>query len=55
LEIVERKIPEPAAGFVRIKIEACGICHRDAMSKRSTFTAGKGAAFCPKVSLHHQD
>ncbi len=33
LEIVERKIPEPAAGFVRIKIEACGICHSDAMTK----------------------
>src|SRR5919106_1704746 len=32
-EIVERKIPEPAAGFVRIKIEACGICHSDAMTK----------------------
>ena len=33
LEIVERKIPEPATGFVRIKIEACGICHSDAMTK----------------------
>jgi D-arabinose 1-dehydrogenase-like Zn-dependent alcohol dehydrogenase len=35
LEIVERKIPEPAAGFVRIKIEACGICHSDAMTKEA--------------------
>ena len=33
LEIVERKIPEPGAGSVRIKIEACGICHSDAMTK----------------------
>ena len=32
-EIIERKPPEPAAGFVRIKIEACGICHSDAMTK----------------------
>jgi D-arabinose 1-dehydrogenase-like Zn-dependent alcohol dehydrogenase len=33
IEIVEREIPEPAAGSVRIKIEACGICHSDAMTK----------------------
>jgi len=33
LEIVEREIPEPAAGSVRIKVEACGICHSDSMTK----------------------
>ncbi len=33
LEIVEREIPEPGAGTVRIKVEACGICHSDAMTK----------------------
>jgi D-arabinose 1-dehydrogenase-like Zn-dependent alcohol dehydrogenase len=33
LEIVEREIPEPGAGQVRIKVEACGICHSDAMTK----------------------
>jgi len=32
-EIVEREIPEPGAGQVRIKVEACGICHSDAMVK----------------------
>ena len=32
-EIVEREIPEPGAGQVRIKVEACGICHSDAMTK----------------------
>ncbi len=32
-EIVEREMPEPGAGFVRIKIEACGICHSDALTK----------------------
>ena len=32
-EIVEREIPEPGAGSVRVKIEACGICHSDAMTK----------------------
>ena len=30
LEAVERPIPEPRAGQVRIKVEACGICHSDA-------------------------
>jgi D-arabinose 1-dehydrogenase-like Zn-dependent alcohol dehydrogenase len=32
-EIVEREIPQPDAGSVRVKIEACGICHSDAMTK----------------------
>jgi len=32
-EIVERAIPEPAAGWVRIKVQACGICHSDSMVK----------------------
>jgi alcohol dehydrogenase len=29
LEIVEREIPEPGPGFVRIKVQACGVCHSD--------------------------
>ena len=32
-EIVDREIPEPRAGQVRIKVEACGICHSDVMTK----------------------
>jgi len=30
---VERKIPEPAPGQVRIKVQACGICHSDSLTK----------------------
>jgi D-arabinose 1-dehydrogenase-like Zn-dependent alcohol dehydrogenase len=30
LELVEREIPNPGPGQVRIKVEACGICHSDA-------------------------
>ncbi|WP_119460105.1 alcohol dehydrogenase [Rhodospirillaceae bacterium SYSU D60014] len=37
LELVERDIPEPRPGQVRIKIQACGICHSDAFSKEGTF------------------
>jgi len=33
LEIVEREIPQPGAGQVRVKVEACGVCHSDAMTK----------------------
>ena len=33
LEIVEREIPEPGPGAVRIKVEACGICHSDVLTK----------------------
>jgi D-arabinose 1-dehydrogenase-like Zn-dependent alcohol dehydrogenase len=32
-ELVERDIPQPTAGQVRIKIQACGICHSDALVK----------------------
>jgi D-arabinose 1-dehydrogenase-like Zn-dependent alcohol dehydrogenase len=32
-ELVERDIPEPGAGQVRIKVEACGICHSDSIVK----------------------
>jgi propanol-preferring alcohol dehydrogenase len=30
LRVVERPVPEPEAGQVRIRVEACGICHTDA-------------------------
>jgi D-arabinose 1-dehydrogenase-like Zn-dependent alcohol dehydrogenase len=36
-EIVERPIPEPGRTQVRIKVEACGICHSDAIVKESGF------------------
>src|SRR6266566_8770307 len=32
-ELVEREIPEPGRGQVRVKIEACGICHSDVLVK----------------------
>jgi D-arabinose 1-dehydrogenase-like Zn-dependent alcohol dehydrogenase len=32
-EIVERDIPEPGPGSVRIKVQACGICHSDSLTK----------------------
>jgi D-arabinose 1-dehydrogenase-like Zn-dependent alcohol dehydrogenase len=32
-ELVERDVPEPGAGQVRVKVEACGICHSDALVK----------------------
>jgi D-arabinose 1-dehydrogenase-like Zn-dependent alcohol dehydrogenase len=36
-EIVERLIPEPGAGSVRIKVQACGICHSDSLVKEGAF------------------
>jgi D-arabinose 1-dehydrogenase-like Zn-dependent alcohol dehydrogenase len=32
-ELVERPIPEPGPGTVRIKVLACGICHSDSLTK----------------------
>jgi D-arabinose 1-dehydrogenase-like Zn-dependent alcohol dehydrogenase len=32
-EIVEREIPKPGVGQVRIKVQACGVCHSDVLTK----------------------
>ena len=37
LEIVERDIPEPGARQVRIKVQACGVCHSDSFTKEGLF------------------
>jgi D-arabinose 1-dehydrogenase-like Zn-dependent alcohol dehydrogenase len=31
-EVVEREIPTPGAGHVRIKVQACGVCHSDVLT-----------------------
>jgi len=31
-QIVEREIPKPGAGHVRIKVQACGVCHSDVLT-----------------------
>jgi D-arabinose 1-dehydrogenase-like Zn-dependent alcohol dehydrogenase len=47
-ELVERDIPEPGAGQVRVKIEACGICHSDVLVKEGLWP---GLQF-PRVPGH---
>src|SRR5216684_853556 len=37
LEVVDRPIPNPPANWVRVKVEACGICHSDAMVQAGHF------------------
>lgn len=32
-ELVERDIPAPPSGHVRIRVQACGVCHSDALTK----------------------
>jgi D-arabinose 1-dehydrogenase-like Zn-dependent alcohol dehydrogenase len=36
-QIVEREIPDPGAGHVRIKVQACGVCHSDALTKEGSW------------------
>jgi D-arabinose 1-dehydrogenase-like Zn-dependent alcohol dehydrogenase len=36
IEMVEREIPEPGDGEVRIRVEACGVCHSDSFTKEGT-------------------
>jgi D-arabinose 1-dehydrogenase-like Zn-dependent alcohol dehydrogenase len=47
-ELVERAIPEPRAGQVRVKVEACGICHSDVFVKEGLWP---GLAY-PRVPGH---
>jgi D-arabinose 1-dehydrogenase-like Zn-dependent alcohol dehydrogenase len=47
-EIVEREIPNPKAGQVRIKVQACGVCHSDVVTKDGLFP---GIAY-PRVPGH---
>ena len=36
-EIVEREIPQPGPGHVRIRVQACGVCHSDSVTKDGVF------------------
>ena len=36
-EIVERQIPKPGPGQVRIKVRACGVCHSDVFTKEGSW------------------
>jgi len=36
-EMIERVIPEPPAGSVRVRVEACGVCHSDSVTKEGLF------------------
>jgi D-arabinose 1-dehydrogenase-like Zn-dependent alcohol dehydrogenase len=47
-ELVERNTPDPARGQVRIKVEACGICHSDVLVKDGLWP---GLAY-PRVPGH---
>jgi D-arabinose 1-dehydrogenase-like Zn-dependent alcohol dehydrogenase len=33
IELVEREVPQPGASQVRVRVQACGICHSDAFVK----------------------
>jgi len=37
IEIVERPVPEVRPGTVRVRVEACGICHSDSLTKEGQF------------------
>jgi D-arabinose 1-dehydrogenase-like Zn-dependent alcohol dehydrogenase len=62
-EVVERPIPEPRRDQVRIKVEACGICHSDVLTKEGYWSgiqypripgheiAGRIDAIGPDVTL----
>ena len=36
-ELVERELPEPKRGEVRVRVQACGVCHSDSIAKDGLF------------------
>lgn len=36
-EVVDEPVPEPGPGSVRIKVQACGVCHSDSFTKEGGF------------------
>jgi alcohol dehydrogenase, propanol-preferring len=36
-EVVEREVPSPGPGEIRIKVEACGICHSDGLTRSGAY------------------
>lgn len=36
-ELVEKEIPSPTKGSVRVKVQACGVCHSDSFTKEGVF------------------
>src|SRR3989442_8501933 len=48
LRVVERQVSEPATGQVRIRVEACGICHTDAATVTGIYPGLK----LPRVPGH---
>lgn len=48
LRLVERKLSEPGPGQVRIRVEACGVCHTDA----ATVTGAYPGLVLPRVPGH---
>jgi len=47
LEIVQRDIPEPGAGQVLIRLEACGLCHTDIHAARGDWPVKPALPFVP--------
>lgn len=36
-QVVDREIPQPGPGQVRVKVKACGVCHSDSITKEGLF------------------
>lgn len=52
LELVEREVPEPRRGEVRVRVEACGVCHSDSLIDRGRQVPG--ISF-PRIPGHEID
>lgn len=48
LELVTREVEDPQAGWVRVKVQACGVCHSDSLTKEGYWP---GIAY-PRVPGH---
>src|SRR5436190_5552315 len=48
LELIERPLPEPGAGEVRVRVQACGVCGSDLFLQKGGF----GSEKLPRIPGH---
>jgi len=50
-ELREEPICEPGGGYVRVKVQACGICHTDALIKEGGWLQGDHKVLVMRLAL----
>ena len=53
-QMVEREIPKPGAGHVRIKVQACGVCHSDVFTKEGQWPGPSASSVAHRAGAERE-